>query len=334
MSRSTTLRATGAAALALVASLVTGCGATESTSGASSSPSASRGPSASATVATVDLGPDPGAAQYRSLDLCAMVDVDAVLAEAGPDWASATLSGSGPGACVLTGSRGWVAWRVSATRADLPTSVVGPVPASDTVRTSPAGTVVTDAQCGQAHVVSGGYVIAVDTPPVVSGGCAILETVTDAVRASLSAGPPRRSTPAGSVSVDDLCRRFATATELGAGVADTVRPTTADSRACEARTSTGAVLTLGTGLGPLSLQKYTREERPRDGEVLVDESECTAVGRVDEGSGAGVPDPYWVTLALAMPDGAACPAGGGGLVHDAVEQLLAADGPATTSATP
>ena len=285
--------------------LLTAC---SSTVGRSSTPSSSTPAAASSPSGGVELGTDPGDQAYRRLDLCALVDLDKAQAAGGDTaWATATREPNGPSTCLLSNEQTAIRWRVPEPHDQLPTSVTAPTDVSEDLDTTPAGSVVLDKACTLGHVVSNGYVIAVElADPSATGACTILKNVADQVRNSLAAGPPELTVPQNGATAADLCQRLeATGLAAKLGLGD-VRPATADHRVCLAGPDGGTQLVLRTGNGDRSLQKTAARLKPPHGLVIVD-GECTVHARVDEGDG---PSQYWLTLVLEQPGpSATCPGG-------------------------
>ncbi len=117
--------------------------------------------SAAASATTVrDLGPDPGAAAYRALDVCGLVpaaEIHAVWGATEPTAGSTkvVVRSSSPGGCLLDlGQAGWSARvSVASSRPDLPAEVRTTDLGIDQAVELPHGLLIHDPACRNGYAV-------------------------------------------------------------------------------------------------------------------------------------------------------------------------------------
>lgn len=147
--------------LAVVVLVLAGCGSGESPASTASA-SASAPPSAPQRP----LGPDPGPAAYRALDVCALVPLATLQRAYTAAGGSGTLRGlsGGPALCSYTTQdrAASATLRLDAPRDQLPPDVITTDAGVNTVDTDPAGVIVHDPAVSSAHVLStSGYLLLV-----------------------------------------------------------------------------------------------------------------------------------------------------------------------------
>ena len=226
-------------AAAAVTLLATGCTAPGSV--ASTGPRAGSG-SPSPTSVARDLGPEPGAAAYRALDLCALAPAAAVRTR----WATTAIGaqipplrseGPGAGSCVLAigDPPDYLTVAVASGRAWLPTEVTTTDPGLSTVVDLPGGASVRDPSCATAAVLSDvGYVLALEIQgtSLGTGACALLDAVAGVALERIDTPAAQSPPPDGSPLAVDLCEVVAASGVLDRLPVTPPLATRADGRLC------------------------------------------------------------------------------------------------------
>lgn len=194
-------------------------------------------PVPTASAATLrDLGPDPTSAQYRSLDLCGLIDFEELQA------AYTALGGeelsfepNGPALCTYSNADRdeWVSLRYAPPRGELPDEVRTTDVGLNREDVTPEGVVIYDPAVESVTVVSApGYIVFLSGGGTYERGRRLTLAAANEVRSALVSDPPQLSLPAASLSARDLCgeaKSFGLATALE--VQDQVYPSV-DARTC------------------------------------------------------------------------------------------------------
>lgn len=212
-------------------SVVAGCASPSGGSaGSSSAPSSS-------TDGLRAFGPDPGAAAYRALDLCRLVDLkqlQSAYAEAGGNGRLIRDSG-GPSACDYEPDTGnaWARLSLAAARDKLPPHVRTTELGVDKIETTPEGSIIFDPALTTFFVIGrSGYLLSVTGPGNTLDAARLAKALSRLALAALAKPLPRASLPASSIATMDICEGVrAVGMAQGLGVAVPLEASV-DSRIC------------------------------------------------------------------------------------------------------
>ncbi|KGN32170.1 hypothetical protein N802_10655 [Knoellia sinensis KCTC 19936] len=188
-----------------------------------------------------DLGPDPGADGYRTLNLCALVTPRELEPAFHKEGGTGKVIGEvgGPGACDYRhendkGTRARMEF--ADPRAEMPVDVRTTDPGTNKVDSSDAGVLVHDAAVAVVHVLSkSGYIVKVTGPGDTVDAQRLTLALSKKVRERLGADAPlpRLEVPDTALSRQDICAAAKEADVMGAlRVTGSVK-SSVDGRVCE-----------------------------------------------------------------------------------------------------